>query len=180
MKRLSYPLLAVAISLCSLATTGHVGAAEPSTPAASQTEANKATIRRFFKAFNDGDLATLTETSGQRRVFHSAAGTTARSESAKTFAEACPMCAALSPRNISIDYIMAEGDLVTVRSTWRGTYSGVVRDVPINGKDVVVYYTNTYRLKEGRVVENWAAYDRLHLLEQLGFGVSPPAEKPAK
>jgi predicted ester cyclase len=85
------------------------------------------------------------------------------------------MCASLNPREITIDFMMAEGDLVTVRSTWRGKYTDVMRDVPISGKDVVVHYTNTYRLANGRIVENWAAYDRLHLLEQLGFVVTPPA-----
>jgi predicted SnoaL-like aldol condensation-catalyzing enzyme len=67
-----------------------------------------------------------------------------------------------------------EGDLVTVRSTWRGKYTGVLREVPIAGKEVVVDYTNTYRIADARIVENWAAYDRLHLLEQSGFAVVPP------
>jgi predicted SnoaL-like aldol condensation-catalyzing enzyme len=129
----------------------------------------------LFKAFNDGDLATLNEISDRRRTIHTATGSTTRDgEPRKTLAEACPMCASLNPRTITIDFIMAEGDLVTVRSTWRGKYSGTTRDVPITGKDVTVYYTNTYRLKDGRMVENWAAYDRLHLLEQLGFSVAPP------
>lgn len=181
MKRLPCPLLLAAIAIYVLATSGAAEAAEPSPPAASQTEANKATVRRFFKAFNDGDLAALNEISDRRSVFHSATGSRARDgEPPKTLAESCPMCAALNPRNISIDFIMAEGDLVTVRSTWRGKYTGVARNVTISGKDIVVYYTNTYRLKDGHIVENWAAYDRQHLLEQLGFGVSPPAETPAK
>lgn len=170
-----------AIGLCGLSVSECVFAAEPALSAASPTEANKASVRRLFKAFNEGDLATLNEISDRHRVIHTATGSTARNgEPRKTLAEACPMCAALNPRNISIDFIMAEGDLVTVRSTWRGKYHGVMRDIPISGKDVTVYYTNTYRLKDGRIVENWAAYDRWHLLEQLGFGISPPTEKPAK
>lgn len=181
MKRPSCPMRLVAICVCVLAISGEVEAAEPAPPGASQIEANKAIVRRLFKAFNEGDLATLTAIGDPRRVFHSATGTQTRSgEPAKTLAEACPMCAALNPRNISIDYLMAEGDLVTVRSTWRGTYTGVVRNTPISGKDVTVYYTNTYRIKDGRMVENWAAYDRLHLLDQLGFVVSPPTAAPAK
>lgn len=126
--------------------------AEPVVPAAAQLEANKALIRRVFKAFNDGDLATLNEISDSRRTIHTATGSTTRDGAPrKTLAEACSMCAALKSRSITVDVIMAEGDLVTVRSTWRGKYSGTVRDMPIAGKGVTVYYTNTYRIKDGKL-----------------------------
>jgi len=142
-------------------------------------EANKEIVRRLFKAFNEGDLATRNRLVDPRVAFHSATVDRQGSgESAKTLRDACPMCASLNPREITIDAIMAEGDLVTVRSTWRGKYTDVIRDVPISGKDIVVRYTNTYRIANGRIVENWAAYDRLDLLEQLGFVVTPPT--PAK
>jgi len=175
MKTLTPALFLVTLFAGAVMPVSDVEAAGPAAPAAAQLEANKALIRRQFKAFNDGDLATLNEISDSRRTIHTATGSTSRDGSPrKTLAEACPMCAALNPRSITVDAIMAEGDLVTVRSTWRGKYSGTVRDVPIAGKDVTVYYTNTYRLRDGKLVENWAAYDRLHLLEQLGFSVAPP------
>ncbi|MEO7973652.1 MAG: ester cyclase [Thermoanaerobaculia bacterium] len=164
-----------------LASTGAAfsGSAETTTPA---IEANKAVVRGLFKAFNEGDVSALNQLVDPKRAFHSATmdrqGT---GESRKTLGEACPMCASLNPRAITIDFMMAEGDLVTVRSTWRGKYTDVIHDVPISGKDIVVQYTNTYRIANGRIVENWAAYDRLHLLEQLGFDVAPPtAAAPAK
>jgi predicted ester cyclase len=145
-------------------------------------EANKAIVRSLFKALNDGDLATRNQLVDPRSAFHSATEDRQGSGDPKrTLREACPMCASLNPREITIDFMMAEGDLVTVRSTWRGKYTDVMRDVPISGKDVVVHYTNTYRIADGRIVENWAAYDRLHLLEQLGFVMKPPAPAiPAK
>ena len=139
------------------------------------TEANKAIVQSLFKAMNEGDLAARNQLVDPNVAFHSATvdlqGT---GKAARTLREACPMCASLNPRKITIDFMMAEGDLVTVRSTWRGRYTDVIRDVPIAGKDIVVHYTNTYRIANGRIVENWAAYDRLHLLEQLGFAVAPP------
>ena len=138
-------------------------------------EANKAIVRSLFKALNEGDLATRNQLVDPKQAFHSATvdrqGT---GQPARTLREACPMCASLNPREITINSMMAEGDLVTVRSTWRGKCTDTIRDVPISGKDVVVHYTNTYRIANGRIVENWAAFDRLHLLEQLGFVVAPP------
>ena len=83
------------------------------------------------------------------------------------------MCAALNPRKITIDLILAEGDLVTVRSTWTGKYAGTYRGMPVADKDVVMIYTNVYRIAEGKIVENWAAMDRLGLAEQLGMKLAP-------
>lgn len=55
------------------------------------------------------------------------------------------MCARLSNRRITIDLIVsgdgAEGDMVAVRSTWSGRYSGTVRGVTVADKDVSVTYT---------------------------------------
>ncbi len=152
------------------------------TATAQSVEANKAIVRKLFKALNEGDLATRNKLVDPRQMFHSAiVDRQGTGEPAKTLREACPMCASLNPRAITIDFMMAEGDLVTVRSTWRGKYTDVMREVAVPGKDVVVHYTNIYRIANGRIVENWAAYDRLHLLEQLGFGVTaPPAASPAK
>lgn len=165
--------------LLASAVTAFSGSREVVAPS---IEANKAIVRNLFKALNEGDLATRNQLVDPRSAFHSATEDRQGSGDPKnTLREACPMCASLSPREITIDFMMAEGDLVTVRSTWRGKYTDVMRDVPFSGKDVVVHYTNTYRLANGRIVENWAAYDRLHLLEQLGFVVTPPTPaSPAK
>jgi predicted ester cyclase len=43
------------------------------------------------------------------------------------------MCAALEPRNITIDLMLAERDLVAVRSTWRGAYTGTFKGVAVSG-----------------------------------------------
>jgi uncharacterized protein (DUF1330 family)/predicted ester cyclase len=153
--------------------TSVAGSERPAVDSTKSLEANKAIIQRLFKAFNEGDVAAINDISHSRGVIHTATGSTARDGTPrKTLAEACPMCANLHPRKITIDFIMAEGDLVTVRSTWRGKYAGTLRGTAIAGKDVQVYYTNTYRMKDGRIVENFAAYDRLHLLEQLGLEVA--------
>ena len=168
--------------LLASAGAAFAGEGDSKSAVAPSIEANKAIVRSLFQAFNDGDVAARNQLVDARSAFHSATeDRVGTGEPKKTLREACPMCANLDPRKITIDFMMAEGDLVTVRSTWQGTYTGVIRDVSIAGKEVVVHYTNTYRIADGRIVENWAAYDRLHLLEQLGFGVTPPIPaSPAK
>jgi predicted ester cyclase len=85
------------------------------------------------------------------------------------------MCAALEQRKIVIDVLVAEGDLVTVRSTWTGLYTGTVHGVSVRRKPVTLIYCNIYRVSGGRIRENWATADRLSFAEQLGFQLTPPS-----
>jgi predicted ester cyclase len=69
--------------------------------------------------------------------------------------------------------LFSDGDIVAVRSTWSGKYSGTVRGTAVTDKDVSVVYTNFYRIAGGKIVENWYLLDRLSLAEQLGMKLVP-------
>jgi predicted ester cyclase len=143
-------------------------------PGANLTEANKNVVRRAFQAFNQGDLKTLNELFDAKEVLHPPHGKDKlRGGPVTELKDACPMCAALSDRKIKIDLILAEGDLVAVRSTWSGSYSGTVRGMTVAGKHVSVVYTNIYRVAGGKIIENWALGDALSLVEQLGMKLTP-------
>ena len=142
-----------------------------------QTEANKAVVRRAFQALEQGDLKTLNDIFDPKGPVHSPKGNTILQGGPFTnLKESCGMCAALNPRKITIDLILGDGDLVAVRSTWRGKYSGTVRGTPVAGKDAVVVYTNFYRVVHGRIVENWFEQDSLDLAEQLGMKLVPDSQ----
>jgi predicted SnoaL-like aldol condensation-catalyzing enzyme len=89
-------------------------------------------------------------------------------------AKSCPMCAALVQRKIVIGVMIAESDLVSVRSTWSGLYTGTTRGVSFHLKPVTLVYFHIYRVSGGRIRENWAEYDRMSMAEQLGFQVTSP------
>lgn len=140
---------------------------------ASNLEANKALVRAFLKALEKGDIAAMNAIRGAGGSTHSPNGESRPATTSANLGERCPMCAALPDRKISIDGMVAEGDLVTVRSTWAGTYSGGYRGMEIEApKPVTMRYVNIYRIANGKIVENWASYDRLALAEQLGFDLT--------
>ncbi len=141
----------------------------------SAAEANKAAVKRAFAAFNDGDLKTLNELFDPHGSWHLPNGKTMPQGGPFTeLAKSCPMCAALEQRKVVIDVIVAESDLIAVRSTWSGLYTGTTRGVSFHQKPVTLVYFNIYRVSGGRIRENWAEYDRLSMAEQLGFQVTPP------
>lgn len=150
--------------------------AVPQSPQPESTYANRAVVKRAFAAFNGGDLKTLNELFDPEGPWHLPNGKTIPQGGPFTeLAKSCPMCAALEHREIRIDVMIAESDLVSVRSTWSGLYTGTVRGVSFHRKPVTLVYFNIYRVTGGRIRENWAEYDRLSMAEQLGFQLVPPS-----
>jgi len=68
----------------------------------------------------------------------------------------------------TIEDILAEGDKVAVRYTGRGTHKGEFWGVAPTGRQVTMRGISIIRIKEGRIVEEWAYINTLNLMEQLG------------
>lgn len=163
-------------TILSLFLLGFLAVASGAQAAQSSAEANEAVVRRAFTAFELGDLPTLNQIFDPNGPWHIPSGATIKQGGPYTDLHAsCPMCASLSNRRIAIDVMLAEGDLVAVRSIWTGNYTGTVRGVAIAGKPITLVYMNIYRVAGGRIVENWALADGASLAKQLGFVISPPA-----
>jgi predicted ester cyclase len=165
-------VLSVAILLGTCSRTSTAAGSESK---ANQAEINKNVVRRIFKALEQGDLKTLNEVYDPKEPIHTQQGKVVMQGGPFTdLKSSCPMCAAITPLKIDIQLMVAEGDLVTVRSAWSGKYSGTYRGMTVKEKDVSVIYANIYRIVDGRIVENWVASDRLNLAEQLGMKLAPP------
>jgi steroid delta-isomerase-like uncharacterized protein len=68
----------------------------------------------------------------------------------------------------TVEDLIAEGDKVVTRYTFRGTHQGELMGIPATGR--VVTYTGIYisRLAGGKFVEDWVSFDALGLMQQLG------------
>jgi predicted ester cyclase len=68
-----------------------------------------------------------------------------------------------------VDEVVAEGDRVAGRFSLRGTHSGTLFGIPATGKPVVVGAMVIARFNEaGKWVEDWASWDQVGMLQQLG------------
>lgn len=70
---------------------------------------------------------------------------------------------------VVVDLIVAEGDLVSVRWTARGTNTGSGNGIPATGKHAVVTGTTIFRFVDGAIAEEWTSGDALGLMRQLGL-----------
>lgn len=68
---------------------------------------------------------------------------------------------------------IADGDLVAVRWTARGTHNGDLWGIAATGKEVTFSGVSLYRFAIGRITESWSNWDTIGLMQQLGVIPSP-------
>jgi len=65
--------------------------------------------------------------------------------------------------------LIAEGDLVTIYWIARGTNTGAGNGLPATGKKGELPGITIWRIVNGKIKEEWSAFDQLSLLQQLGL-----------
>jgi steroid delta-isomerase-like uncharacterized protein len=68
---------------------------------------------------------------------------------------------------VTIEDMVAEGDLVAVRGTWRGTHQGAFCGVPAIGRKIAFSGMVFWRLSGGQIRERWGLVDTPTLMRQL-------------
>ena len=65
--------------------------------------------------------------------------------------------------------LIAEGDLVTVYWIAQGRNTGAANGIPATGKKVVSSGITIWRIVDGKIKEEWSAFDQLEMMQQLGL-----------
>jgi predicted ester cyclase len=137
------------------------------------TEDNKSFIRqRFEAAWNSNNSAALDELYSPDNIHHSGS-TTGRLGPNEMRGMIKAWRDAIPDYRCSIENVVAEGDTVAVLLQFSGTHTSAPLTVssrtaqPKNRRfsesEMIMF-----KLKNGKVVESWATWDRLNFLEQLG------------
>jgi predicted ester cyclase len=75
-----------------------------------------------------------------------------------------------------VEEVVAEGDRVAGRFSMRGTHAGTLFGIPATGKPVDVGVMVIARFDPaGKWVEDWASWDQLGMMQQLGVIPAPAA-----
>jgi steroid delta-isomerase-like uncharacterized protein len=70
---------------------------------------------------------------------------------------------------MTILQLVAEGDRVVVLWTGEGVNTGAGNGLPATGRPFKVTAMTLFRLKDGKIVEEWNVFDNYSLLSQLGL-----------
>lgn len=129
---------------------------------------SKEIVRRYIEeVFNKGNLNVADEVLAPGFVDHNpmpgqASGIEGAIEFARDSRHSFP------DLHVAIEQMVAEGDMVAVRSTIRGTHQGEYRGIPPTGKRVSWQAMAFFRVTNGKITERWSSQDHLGLLQQLG------------
>jgi steroid delta-isomerase-like uncharacterized protein len=78
--------------------------------------------------------------------------------------------AAFPDIHFTIDFQVAEGDIVAARWTATGTNSGAMMGMPPTGKVATITGIDIFRIAGGKIAERWGNFDMAGLLRQVGVG----------
>lgn len=137
-------------------------------------EENKATSRRFYEElFNRGNLDAAEEIVSSDFVLHDpnlpeeVRGPEGLKQFVTLYRNAFPDI------DFTIDKQVAEDDMVGTRWVARGTHQGELMGIAPTGTRVAVEAFTLHRFSGARIAEDWAHYDALGMMRQLGVIPEP-------
>jgi steroid delta-isomerase-like uncharacterized protein len=133
----------------------------------------KAFVKRWAEeVWNQGKLEKLSEFFTDDHIFHDpqfpdGRGLEAIRELVGSFRAAFPDV------RVEIEEAICEGDFVAERFSMRGTHLGEIMGVAPTGEPMEATGMVFYRFSGGKIAEQWANWDALGLLQQIGAVAMP-------
>jgi steroid delta-isomerase-like uncharacterized protein len=136
------------------------------------SEEHTAVVLRFYEeVWNRGNGDVAFEVFADDYVRHDLRPTRAIPGPAGQKAIAADFRRAFPDLRMTVDLVLAEGDLVAARWTTSGTHTGAWGGVEPTGRSMTFSGVNVFRFANGKVVELWNHRDDLGLMQQLGVEV---------
>ena len=132
-------------------------------------EENKAIARRWLdEIWSKGSLVAINELCATDFVWHRAPPGVVPDREGYKQENVTNLGASFADFHCTIEDMVAEGDKVAIRWTWRGTHKGEYMSIAPTGKQVTMTGINIIRIVGGKIVEEWGESDDLGFMEQLG------------
>jgi len=148
------------VGVCSLLMAGSLFAS-------SLQEQNKAIAKRTFEEIlSQGRFELATELYAKDFINH---GLHSNASLEEDQAALRGWHAAFPDVVIVPEKLIAEGDLVTIYWVARGTNTGTGNGLPATGKKAELAGITIWRIADGKIKEEWSAFDQLSMMKQLGL-----------
>jgi steroid delta-isomerase-like uncharacterized protein len=139
-------------------------------------EQDKASVRRFVEEiFNRGNMSVVDEVFAPDFVEHEELPAGIPNDREGVVQLGTLLRTAFPDFNATIDDIIAEGDKVVIRMTWRGTQEGEFLGIPPTGRAISIGVIDIIRMADGKAVEHWGQMDSMGMMQQLGAIPAPAA-----
>jgi steroid delta-isomerase-like uncharacterized protein len=142
---------------------------------------NKDIARRFMdECWSEGRLEAIPELVSENCSIHDPAfpSLTAGADSMKRHISTCRE--GFPDLKFNIDDTIAERNEVVLHWTARGTHKGQFLGMAPTNKQATVSGTSIFRIDDGKIVEQWADWNLMSLMEQLGMAPRMEMGTPAR
>jgi predicted SnoaL-like aldol condensation-catalyzing enzyme len=120
-----------------------------------QIEANKEVVRRFNSdLITKGDRGAFTEIVASDFVDHSAPPENAGAEALEFFVFEL-LRKAIPDINVEIQDQIAEGDKVTTRKVFHGTFTSDLLGIPASNRPIAIQVIDILTVRDGKLSEHW-------------------------
>ena len=179
MRRTVLPVLVIVAALVGPSALDRLPAsvAQEATPAGAEcptttADENKALVSQLYEAIGANDEAAMAALMATEVQYYTPAGDT-RTGSPEGFFTG--QRANFPEATITIDHLMAEGDMVAAYTSWTGTFQGDTAvfhgnelDIPEDGLTSDWVSAVFFRIECGKISEVWPVADRHRQLRDLG------------
>ena len=133
-----------------------------------QTEQNKAIVRRNYETADKNDLTTFSEQLAPNVAVH-LAGMPGPLNREALIQMMNVMFSGLTQRQHVFEDQIAEDDKVATRLTLHAVHTGEFQGMPATGKQIAVLQTAIHRIRDGKIAEVWISSDDIGMMKQLGL-----------
>jgi len=136
------------------------------------SEANKARVRQFYDAINEGNLDIVDELVADDFIDHEEfPGIPDTKEGVRIFFQT--MRASFPDLRMEIEHLVAEDDKVFSYGKFVGTHNGEFMGIAPTGKSIAVPLADLIQIRDGKAIAHWGVTDGGALLQQLGITEAP-------
>ncbi len=141
------------------------------------SDENKKIARKFTEeCWNKGRVEVVDELMSTGCRFHDPVFPSLAS-GADNFKQHVRTCRSAFPDlRVTIEDMIAERNEVVIHWTTRGTHREPFLGMPATEKSATVSGTTIHRIEKGKIVELWADWNLLSLLEQLGLAAATQSQ----
>ncbi len=130
------------------------------------TEENKKTARRYFKAYDTGNIEAVMKFIASNYVLHPGANGKTMNAAERKSDEAF-FFSAFSKIETVVEDQIAEGDKVANRITMHCMHTGEYQGIPATGRRISIPYIDVARIRSGKIVEEWVEFDMQNIIRQI-------------
>jgi steroid delta-isomerase-like uncharacterized protein len=131
------------------------------------------------ECWNQGNLNAVSELVADNCRYHDPVfpSLTSGAENIKNHIQTCR--SGFPDLMFTIDDTIAERNEVLVHWTGTGTHKGQFLGIPPTNKNASVTGTSIFRIEDSKIVEEWANWNLMSMMEQLGIATAPQAQSNA-